>query len=136
MAARKVISKLTHYEANVKVTNPTADNATIDLDTDLFSAAVRDTLNGTQIVDIQKIMWSVSPIAGAAATLTRNSVVLCTLCGTGELNLNANGMSENEGHASDIVVTFIGTGGTVWLKLKKISGYETGGDLSQELTGT
>lgn len=120
MAARKVIQKLTHNEANVKVTNATADNVTITLNTDLKLSS--ETL-GTPKVNIDKIFWSVSPVAGASITITRDSVAIATLYGSGELNLNANGMTDDEKNVNDILVTIAGTGGSVYLKLKKVEGY-------------
>lgn len=120
MAARKVIQKLTHNEANVKITNATADNAVIDIDVDLKLAS--ETI-GTPRVTIDKIFYSVSPVSGASITITRNTVAIATLFGSGEINLNANGMTDDEQPAHDITVTFAGTGGTVYLKLKKVEGY-------------
>lgn len=121
MAATKVIQKLTHNEANVKITNATADTATIDLQTDLLLGS--ESLDASQTVNIDKVFWSVGYAAGNSVTITRNSVAIATLFGSGEMNLNANGMVDDHNNTHDIVVTFAGTGGTVYLKLKKTKGY-------------
>ena len=121
MTVRTVISKLTHNEANVKVTSSAAsDNDTIGLTDDLKLAS--DTLAGP-IVDIAKIMWSQAAGSTNYITITRNSVVICLLYNSGEMDFNAKGMSEDEGHGSDIVVTFVGAPGTIYMKLKKTTGY-------------
>jgi len=74
-------------------------------------------------VAIDKIMWSTSPVAGASITLTRNSEAIAVLFGSGEMDLNAKGMTDDSQAAYDIVCTFAGTGGTAYLKLKKVSGF-------------
>jgi len=202
MAATKKILKLTHGDANVKITSTAADTATIGIQTDLklgsesFSlgvvavalstggsgytappqvvfnpvgtggtdasavavltsgavSEVRVTNYGSGYtappgvsfiaigtggsgaagtaslytgarVAIDKIMWSVSPVAGSYMTLTRNSEAVATLYGTGEMDLNARGMTDDTHAAYDILATFTGSGGTAYLKLKKVSGY-------------
>jgi hypothetical protein len=122
MAAIKQVLKLTHNEAVVKITNATADNASIDLQTDL--KLTDEVLESNQTVHISKILFCVSPVSGASITVTRNSVAEATLFGSGEFDFSANGMAESHNATHDITVTFAGTGGTVYLKLKKVDGYE------------
>ncbi len=122
MAAQKIISKLAHNEANVKITNASADTATVDLQTDLKLST--ETLEATQYVNIDKLVWSVSPVAGASITITRNAVAIATLFGSGEMNLSAFGMTDDQLNTYDITVTFASTGGTLYMKLKKLTGYE------------
>lgn len=122
MAATKQVLKLTHNEAVVKVTNPTADTATIDLQTDLKLAS--EVLEASQVVSISKILFSVSPVAGASISILRGATTEATLFGSGEFDLSANGMAEDHSPTTDITVTFTGTGGTVYLKLRKTTGYE------------
>jgi hypothetical protein len=122
-SATVAIQKLTHNEANVKVTATGATAATITLNTNLYSATAGDLTGASGSVEIAKVMWCVSPVSGAFVTITRASDVLY-LYGTGEFNLNANGMLENDSPLNDITVTFSGAGGgTVFMKLKKTSGY-------------
>lgn len=121
MAGRVVVSKLTHNEANVKVVGTAAsDTGTIALATTLLLAG--ETL-GTPVVNIDKVFWSIAPSTTNFITITRNSVVIATLFSTGEMNLNAMGMTEDEGNGSDIVITFAGGAGNIYLKLKKVEGY-------------
>ncbi len=122
MAAQKIISKLAHNEANVKITNASADTATVELQTDLKLST--ETLEATQYVNIDKLVWSVSPVAGASITITRNAVAIATLFGSGEMNLSAFGMTDDQLNTYDITVTFASTGGTLYMKLKKLTGYE------------
>jgi hypothetical protein len=123
MAVRKVISKLTHNEANVKVYGAAADTATIDLVTDLALASDIISGLGIQKVEINKILWSTAPVAGSSITLTRGGVVIAALFGSGEMNLNAMGMTEDDLDTAALVVTMVGTAGTIYLKLKKTNGY-------------
>src|SRR5574343_533634 len=110
MAATKKILKLTHHDATVKVTAASADNATVSVGTDLKLGSETIT---TAKVSIEKLLWSVSHSAGTL-TITRNSEVIATLYGTGEMDLNAKGMVEDSQSGSDLVVAFAGSGGTVF----------------------
>jgi hypothetical protein len=202
MAALKKILKLTHNDANVKITSASADSATVGIQTDmklgsesfsmgvvsvalstggsgytappqvlftpvgtggsdasavavLTSGVVTDVrvtnygsgytaaptvafvpagTGGTGAVGtaslytaarvaIEKIMWSVSPVSGASMTITRNAEAVAVLYGSGEMDLNARGMTDDTHAAYDIGVAFAGSGGTAYLKLKKVSGY-------------
>src|SRR6185312_7422122 len=74
-------------------------------------------------VTISKILYSCAPVTGDSISITRNSLVVATLFGSGELDLSAKGIVDTDQATHDIVVTFTGSGGTVYLKLKKATGY-------------
>lgn len=121
MAATTTIQKLTHNEANVKFYSASAQaSAALALATDLKLAS--ETVD-TPVVNIDKILWTTSPVSGAYITITRNATIVAALYGTGEMNLNALGMTEDQLNTDNITVTFVGTGGTCYLKLKKTTGY-------------
>lgn len=203
MAATKKILKLTHNDANVKITSASADTATISVGTDLklgsesvatgvvsttvgaggsgytappqvvfttspgfsgwgaqavailaadavstvqmtnygtgYTAAPAVSFvpvgtggtgaSGTAVlgtgarVTIEKVLWSVQTGSGSL-TVTRNSEAVLTLFGSGEMDLNAKGMVEDQNNSHDIAVAFAGSGGTCFLKLRKVDGYE------------
>jgi len=203
MAATKKILKLTHNDANVKITSASADSATISVATDLklgsetiASGVVSVTMGttgtgytappqvvfstatgfsgwgaqgvavlstgavtavqmtsygsgytaapavsfipvgtggtgavGTAVlgtgarVTIEKLLWSVQTGTGSMS-VTRNSEAVLTVYGTGEMDLNAKGMVEDQNNSFDIVVAFGGSGGSCFLKLRKVDGYE------------
>jgi hypothetical protein len=123
MSAVKSILKLTHNEANVKVTaTAAADTATITVDSDLKLGS--DTTAAAWEVVLDKVLWTCSPISGAYITVVRNAVLIVQLYGSGEMNLNALGMADDQQKDKDLVVTFVGgSGGVIYLKLKKRAGY-------------
>lgn len=72
-------------------------------------------------VNVKGLQWCLG--TGVQATLTRNSKVLYTMIGSGEIDFY--GWSDNDENDSDIVVAVDngGTGGTVIVDCAKVSGY-------------
>jgi hypothetical protein len=114
--ATKTIMKLTEGVAIVKISG--AGSATISLATDLLSST--QVVSGTPAVGIGQIQWSLR----GTADITRNAVAVMELQNdSGWFDLNGNGgMLDTTEGTSDIVVN-ITTGGTVFLTLRKVTGY-------------
>ena len=112
--ADKAVLKLTQVHGVVKVRG--TGSATIALATDLKKTSESQS---TPKVNIRTIHWAMSD--GDTATVTRNSVTLYYLSGTGKMEFM--GWSDNEENGSDIVVDFSSGTGAVVLELAKISGY-------------
>jgi hypothetical protein len=112
--ATKAVLKLTQVHGVVKVRG--TGSATIALATDLKKTSESQS---TPKVNIRTIHWAMSD--GDTATVTRNSVTLYYLSGTGKMEFM--GWSDNEENGSDIVVNFSSGTGSVVLELAKISGY-------------
>jgi hypothetical protein len=112
--ATKAVLKLTQVHGVVKVRG--TGSATIELDTDLKKTSETQS---TPRANIRTIHWALS--VGSTATVTRNSVVLYYLSGTGKMEFM--GWSDNEENGSDIVVDFSSGTGSVVLELAKVSGY-------------
>jgi hypothetical protein len=91
-------------------------SATIALATDLKKAS--ETQSSPK-ANIRTLHWALS--VGSTATITRNSVVLYYLSGSGKMEFM--GWSDNEENGSDVVVDFSSGTGSVVLELAKISGY-------------
>lgn len=112
--ADKAVLKLTQIHGVVKVRG--TGSATIALATDLKKAS--ETQSSPK-ANIRTIHWAMSN--GDTATITRNSVTIYYLSGTGKMEFL--GWSDNEENGSDIVVNFASGTGSVVLELAKISGY-------------
>ena len=112
--ADKAVLKLTQVHGVVKVRG--TGSATDALATDLKKTSESQS---TPKVNIRTIHWAMSD--GDTATVTRNSVTLYYLSGTGKMEFM--GWSDNEENGSDIVVNFSSGTGSVVLELAKISGY-------------
>ena len=112
--ADKAVLKLTQVHGVVKVRG--TGSATIALATDLKKTSESQS---TPKVNIRTIHWAMSD--GDTATVTRNSVTLYYLSGTGKMEFM--GWSDNEENGSDIVVNFSSGTGSVVLELAKVSGY-------------
>ena len=123
MTVNAYVLKLTHNESNVKITSTAAgDNYTITLGTDLVIPLIETP--GTPEVAIDKMMWTVSPVAASYVKIERGATLICNLHATGEMDLNSRGITDDAGYTSDIKVTFVGgSGGVIYLKLKKRAGY-------------
>lgn len=124
MPVVKTIVRKVHQEAVVKVAG-TAAAATIDLATDLVAAGQVAT-EGSQSVSIVGVSWSGA--ADGVITITRNSVVIMTLQSNSTNTLLFDGQTMppdaiNSTH--NIVVTISGAQCECWLKLRKLSGYQT-----------
>ena len=112
--ADKAVLKLTQIHGVVKVRG--TGSATIALATDLKKAS--ETQSSPK-ANIRTIHWAMSN--GDTATITRNSVTIYYLSGTGKMEFL--GWSDNEENGSDIVVNFASGTGSIVLELAKISGY-------------
>ena len=112
--ADKAVLKLTQIHGVVKVRG--TGSATIALATDLKKAS--ETQSSPK-ANIRTIHWAMSN--GDTATITRNSVTIYYLSGTGKMEFL--GWSDNEENGSDIVVNFASGTGSVVLELAKSSGY-------------
>lgn len=116
MAAVTTVLKLTQVQGVVKVHGGNTDTATIALATTLKKSTETQ---ASPIVNIKRIQWSTDK--NADITITRNSVVIWDLFGSGDLEFN--GYADTEENDSDIVVTFNNGDGTVIIETSKISGY-------------
>ena len=116
MAAVTTVLKLTQVQGVVKVHGGNSDTATIALATTLKKSTETQ---ASPIVNIKRIQWSTDK--NADITITRNSVVIWDLFGSGDLEFN--GYADTEENDSDIVVTFNNGDGTVIIETSKISGY-------------
>lgn len=116
MAAVTTVLKLTQVQGVVKVHGGNSDTATIALATTLKKSTETQ---ASPIVNIKRIQWSTDK--NADITITRNSVVIWDLFGSGDLEFN--GYADTEENDSDIVVTFNNGDGTVIIETSKVSGY-------------
>lgn len=116
MAAVTTVLKLTQVQGVVKVHGGNTDTATIALATTLKKSTETQ---ASPIVNIKRIQWATDK--NADITITRNSVVIWDLFGSGDLEFN--GYADTEENDSDIVVTFNNGDGTVIIETSKISGY-------------
>lgn len=112
----KTIMKLTETLAIVKISGTTPE--TISLATDLLSPT--QIVSGSPTVGIGFIQWT----TGGNILITRNAIEIYNLyTNTGEFDLSGNGgILDTTQSTSNIVVT-ITTGGTIFLTLRKLSGY-------------
>ena len=112
--ATAAVLKLTQVHGVVKVRG--TGSATITLATDLKKASETQ---ATPLVNIRTLHWALS--VDTTATITRNSVILYYLSGSGKMEFL--GWSDNEHSGSNIVVDFSSGTGAVILELAKVSGY-------------
>ena len=112
--ATKAVLKLTQVHGVVKVRG--TGSATIALATDLKKASETQS---SPLVNIRTLHWALA--VNTTATITRNSVVLYYLSGSGKMEFM--GWSDNEEQGSDIVVDFSSGTGAVVLELAKVTGY-------------
>lgn len=124
MAVTKTILKNTHQEAVIKVEG-TADAAVIDLDVDLVNSGQSASTVNDQVVNIVGMVWTGA--TGGVITITRNAVVIATLLAEASGNIDFNGQDmipdtiEND---QDITVTISGAQAELWLRVRKVSGYD------------
>lgn len=116
MAAVKSLLKLTQVQGVVRTSGDNGNTATIDISVDLKKNTETVT---TPIVNISKIHWFCDK--NASATITRNSVVIAYLHGTG--NTDWFGFVENTQNDQDIAIGFTSGSGVVILELAKVGGY-------------
>jgi hypothetical protein len=115
----KTLIKQTEPEEVWKFVGTTL-NDTVALATDCLSPTM--VIQGTPTANIRGMIWSSSVGTTDAFTITRNSVVVLKLSGSGKMELN--GFTDTTNNTSDIVVTSVGSG-TLYLTIKKIAGYKS-----------
>lgn len=108
--------KLTQVQAVVRCSGTGGDSGTITLATDIKKASETA---ATANVDIRKIHWYCDK--AASVTITRNSVDIAHLHGTGETDWY--GFSDNTENDQDIVVSVANGDAVCILELSKVSGY-------------
>jgi hypothetical protein len=116
MTTTATVIKLGRLDAAVKWIGTGASAVTCALATALLRS---DETLGTPQVNIHAMYWSTT--ATNVITITRNSVVLYYLSGSGELRLE--GFDDATQNTSDIVVDLGAGGGTLILDVRKIQGY-------------
>lgn len=112
--ATKAVLKLTQVHGVVKVRG--TGSATVALATDLKKTT--ETQSSPK-ANIRSLHWALA--VSTTATITRNSVVLYYLSGSGKMEFL--GWSDNEENGSDLVVDFSAGTGSVVIELAKVSGY-------------
>jgi hypothetical protein len=112
--ATKAVLKLTQVHGVVKVRG--TGSATVALATDLKKTT--ETQSSPK-ANIRSLHWALA--VSTTATITRNSVVLYYLSGSGKMEFL--GWSDNEENGSDLVVDFSSGTGSVVIELAKVSGY-------------
>jgi len=112
--ATKAVLKLTQVHGVVKVRG--TGSATVALATDLKKTTETQS---TPKANIRSLHWALA--VSTTATITRNSVVLYYLSGSGKMEFL--GWSDNEENGSDLVVDFSAGTGSVVIELAKVSGY-------------
>ena len=116
MAFAKSNLKLTQVQAVVKCTGAASDSGTIDIDVDIKKTT--ETASSPE-VNIAKMHWFCA--SGGSITITRNSVTIATLTGSGFTDWY--GFADNTENDQDIDVAIAGGAGQVILELSKISGF-------------
>jgi len=124
MAVTKTVMKNTNQETIVKVTG-TAASATISLAVDCLASTQALTAGGTPTANIVGVMTT--GLLTSSATITRNSVNVLSFAPENSVNFNfeGNGFVETTNNTSDVVLTIAGAEATVYVTLRKISGYST-----------
>ena len=124
MAVTKTILKLTERDSVVKVAGD-AGSATISLSTDLKKQ--NEELGTAQLVAISGVQWTGT--TDAVVTIVRNGVTILTLnCGAaGALEMTGQTMiPDTIEQDKDIDVVITGTAAELYVRLKKVSGYNSG----------
>ena len=116
MAFAKSNLKLTQVQAVVKCTGAGGDSGTIDIDVDIKKST--ETASSPE-VNIAKMHWFCA--SGGSITITRNSVTIATLTGSGFTDWY--GFADNTENDQNIDVAVAGGVGQVILELSKISGF-------------
>ena len=118
MAATKTVLRVTNNRAIVRVVGTTAsDTATITLNSDLVGTGDALTAGGTPTANISMIKSSTLN----SITVVRNSVTVAALYGADLLDQPEFTLTDQ--NTSDIVVTFVGGAGAIWLDITKVAGY-------------
>ena len=124
MAVAKTVLKKAHQEAVVKVAG-TAASATISLASDLLHTNQVLIASGTPTVNIVGAHWTGA--ANSTITVVRNSVTILSIVADQPNNFDFEGLGfvDTVGNTSDIVVTIAGAEAAVYLRLRKVDGYDT-----------
>lgn len=118
MAATKTVLRVNNNRAMVRIVGTTAaDTATITLNSDLIGAGDALTAGGTPTANITTIKSSTLN----SITIVRNAVTVAALYGSDVLDQPE--FTTADQNTFDIVVTFVGGAGTIWLDITKVSGY-------------
>lgn len=118
MAATKTVLRVTNNRAIVRIVGTTAaDTATISLSTDLVGAGDALTSGGTPTANISMIKTSTLN----SITVVRNGTTVAALYGADVLDQPEFTLAD--ANTSDIVVTFVGGAGAIWLDITKVAGY-------------
>jgi hypothetical protein len=117
MAVTVDVLKLTQVQGVVAVRGVNA-TGTIALATTLK----KDTeTQSSPEANIKSLQWTLG--AGVEATLTRNSKVLYTMTGYGQVDMYGWADSDENGSDIEIAIDNGGTGGSVIVECSKVSGY-------------
>ena len=123
MAVVKTVLKKAHQEAVVKVAG-TAAASTISLASDLLHTNQALTAGGTPTANIVGACWTGA--ATSTITIVRGGVTILSIPADQPDNFNFEGLGfvDTVGNTSDIVVTIAGAEAAVYLKLRKVAGYD------------
>lgn len=124
MAVAKTVLKKAHQEAVVKVAG-TAASATISLVSDLLHSNQVLIAGGTPTVNIIGANWTGA--TNSTITVVRNGVTILSIVGDQPSSIDFEGLGfvDNVNNTSDIVVTIAGAEAAVYLRLRKVDGYNT-----------
>lgn len=118
MAATKTVLRVNNNRAIVRIVGTTAaDTATITLNSDLVGSGDALTSGGTPTANISMIKSSTLN----SITVVRNSVTVAALYGADVLDQPEFTLADQ--NTADIVVTFVGGAGAIWLDITKVAGY-------------
>ena len=118
MAATKTVLRVNNNRAIVRIVGTTAaDTATITLNSDLVGSGDALTSGGTPTANISMIKSSTL----TSITVVRNSVTVAALYGADVLDQPEFTLADQ--NTADIVVTFVGGAGAIWLDITKVAGY-------------
>jgi hypothetical protein len=118
MAATKTVLRVNNNRAIVRIVGTAAaDTATITLNTDLVGSGDALTAGGTPTANISMIKSSTLN----SITVARNGTTVAALYGADLLDQPE--FVQADSNTSDIVVTFVGGAGAIWLDITKVAGY-------------
>jgi hypothetical protein len=115
--------KKSNIDVVAKVSGTAGTTVTIDLEN---LVVPNEYINGIPTVDLTGVSFTGHYLT--VLTVKRNNKVLLSLPATGASFLNLSGQdfpSDNSNNTADLVVSITGGQGECWLRLKKVSGYET-----------
>lgn len=127
MAVTKTVLKLSERDAVIKAAGSDG-SVTFGLATDLKLA--NEFMSGTPHVSISGVQWTGT--TSAVVTIVRNSVTIMTLnCGAaGALEMTGQMMIPDDIQGDQDIVVNVTGAGEVWIRLKKVAGYNSGSETS------